>query len=256
MVYQHEFKSISEVLKYINTHEITESFKNANCEHSKQNDKRFTGTSSFDEALELLQHGWDSGTKQINEGLKVQKSETNIKQKTVYDVTGFQCSVPRYLQGIPTNMVNKRNVKQNNKIVTINKNITYSSKTSQKEIIEQSVKVIKVADELERKGYRCNINIMFVTRSHSTTSVTKVRIKDSSQKMNIKQMAFPIAHPSMLRRVMFALVERYPECDNRGFTFGYGYPEMCREYCKTNDLCFESKIYEDVIKDIEQYRVQ
>lgn len=115
------FNSIAEVVNYIDTVERTPFYKS----HHKSDDYNynFRGTHSMEEARELLLHGWDDGAKQLKDKLDAKVNVNNIgyRNKTFYDVTGFQCSVPRYLQGIPTNMINNKRVMQKQKVVNITK---------------------------------------------------------------------------------------------------------------------------------------
>ena len=149
-------------------------------------DRAFTETENFEEAKDLLLHGWEHGTREIKGRVEAKETGVNMKQKTVYDVAGYQCSVPRYLQGIPTNMINKKSVAQKNKVITINKSCSYMANVSAETIRTESVKVLQLVNRLEKQGYRVNLNVVFGSVKRNTV-VTKVRIKTSSQKLNIKQ---------------------------------------------------------------------
>ena len=135
-VYMEEYNSILEFVQTINSRqqnpEITSKM-------SENGDYSFTGTHNYNEAENLLLHGWTEESEKLNEMLKLK----TLKEKSVkntYDVAGFQCSVPRYLQGIPTNMINQKVVTKKQKVITITKNISYAAHVS-KETIEQEVYV-------------------------------------------------------------------------------------------------------------------
>lgn len=254
-----EFQNITELVHFIETEEVYPNFKNKiGGPDSISGDKSFTETANFEEAKDLLLHGWEHGTKEIKGRVEAKNTGTSMKQKTVYDVAGFQCSVPRYLQGIPTNMINKRIVSQKNKVITINKMCSYSACVSSSTIKTESVKVLQLVNRMEKQGYRVNLNVLFGSEKGMTKSVVKLRIKSSAQKLNIKQTAFPLVHPSMLRRVVFAVWERSEECSKGGFEYGYGRPSGRGTYeriLNKGEYLIPAELAETEITDIEKYKI-
>ena len=257
-IYVTDFQNITELVHFIETEKVYPNFKNkVGCQDSISGDRAFTETENFEEAKDLLLHGWEHGTKEIKGRVEAKETGVNVKQKTVYDVAGYQCSVPRYLQGIPTNMINKKSVAQKNKVITINKSCSYRAMESAETIRTESVKVLQLVNRLEKQGYRVNLNVIFGSVKRNTV-VTKVRIKTSSQKLNIKQTAFPLVHPSMLRRIIFAVWERSEECSYYGFEYGYG--RVCDDYILRKTLnkgeyLIPNILSETEIKDIERYKI-
>ena len=256
--YVTEFQNIIELVHFIETKEVYPNFKNKiGGPDSISGSKSFTETESFEEAKDLLLHGWEHGTREIKGRVEAKETGVNMKQKTVYDIAGYQCSVPRYLQGIPTNMINKKSVAQKNKVITINKACCYTARTPAETIITESVKVLQLVNRLEKQGYRVNLNVIFGSMKRNTV-VTKVRIKTASQKLNIKQTAFPLVHPSMLRRIIFAVLERSEECSYSGFEHGYG--RVCDNYVLSRTLnkgeyLIPNVLSETEITDIEKYKI-
>lgn len=257
-VYVTEFETITELAHFIETNEPYENFlnKKTGCD-SVSGDYTFTQTNNFEEAKDLLLHGWEHGTKEIKKQVDVKQIMVSTKQKNVYDVVGYQCSVPRYLQGIPTNMINNKPVPQKNKVITINKMACYSYNVDKKTIIKESVKVLQLVNRLEKQGYRVNLNVIFGTSKRNQV-ITKVRVKNASQRLNVKQVAFPLVHPSMLRRIIFAVWERSEECSYGGFEYGYG--RVCNNYALSKTLnkgeyLIPSVLSETEITDIEKYKI-
>ena len=257
-VYITEFETITELVHFIETNEPYENFLNreTGCA-SLSGSYESTQTNNFKEAKDLLLHGWEHGTKEIKRQVDVKQTGVFTKQKNVYDVVGYQCSVPRYLQGIPTNMINSKPVLQKNKVITINKMICYGYNVDKKTIIKESVKVLQLVNRLEKQGYRVNLNVIFGTFDKNQV-ITKVKVKNASQRLNIKQVAFPLIHPSMLRRIIFAVLERSKECSNRGFELGYGLVmdiETIKQYLNKNEYLIPNVLEEQEIPDIEQYKI-
>lgn len=251
------FNSIADVVNYIDTTKRTSFYKRRH--DSDNNDYGFTGTHTMEEARELLFHGWEDGAKQLKNKLdaKINVNNNGYRNKTFYDIAGFQCSVPRYLQGIPTNMVNNKRVVQKQKVVNITKDFGYSASVSKEEMMRESVKFLQAVDKLEKQGVRCNVFVSVVTRGRKSKGYIdiRVKVKDSSQRMNLKQLAFPLAHPSMFRRIVFALIERLEDC--KDFGMGYG---SCTEWENVKHL-YKGEYYvprnvmEEEITNIEKYKI-
>ena len=257
MVYKHTYKSINELINYIHTHEVCEEVYKQIGKPNSLKVGGFSGTNTYEEAEGLLLHGWEEGTKKLKDKLeKVKVNNYKNKTKNIYSPVGYQCSVPRYLQGMPDSMVNKISVKQKNKVITLNKSFAYNCRFKQEQIIDESVKVLCLVNRLESEGYRVKLNIVLITEYKSDYFVTKTCIKQSSQRLNLKQIAFPLVHPAMLRRIMFAILERYEECAKQnGYYFGYGRAVNEKEYCEKGEYFIPAQVEEQEITDIEKYRV-
>ena len=233
-----EFSSLSSFYEYITETPINKTFQWKTLQ-SVSNGKKFTGTESYEEAVSLFKNGWDDMAKTLTKKLNVQPScsVTSYVQKTVYDIVGFQCSVPRYLQGIPTNMVNKRLTPVKQKVVTLNKDFTYNSKTSTEDIIEASIQTMQVVKMIEAQGIRVNLNIIFGVKggwNAKTKEVCKIRVKSASERVNISKLAFPLVNPSMFRRLCFRYIEVAPTITD-AYKYGYGMPldgSELKQYCK------------------------
>lgn len=226
-----EFSSIGEFYSYIKETEVNETFKDAKLS-SETGSYNFTGTESYEEAENLLLNGCSNMAKKLNEAVeKANMKMTKEERKMVYDICGYQASVPRYLQGVPTNMINTKVVVKKNKVITLNKMINYNCGVSTETIIDESVKLVRVIRMIESSGTRVNLNLLNVShgitkidgRNYEHYEVLKIRLKNSNQKLNISKLAFPLVHPSMLRRIIFRYFEVVPTIPS-SFRWGYGYP--------------------------------
>lgn len=249
------FDSITEVVQFNRNTERTEYYQKYHASDDKTK-KSFTKTNSYEEAEDLLLHGWDSMAEKLTNKLgKVTCKNNGYKNKTVYGVQGYQACVPRYLQGVPDNMVSNKRIVTKQKVINIVKDFGYSGATSASVIEKESIKVLKAVNELELKGYRVNLSIVFVSEYRGEYIGVVVKIKNAGQKMNVKQLAFPLVHSSMFRRIMFGLIERLEE--TKDFGIGYG---ICTTYEETKHL-FEGQYFiprivsEQEITDIEKYKI-
>lgn len=248
------FDSINEVVNYIKKTERTSFYQKYHC--SDDSDYIFRGTKSFKDAEDLLLHGWDEGAKKLNKSIKTVKMAEGYRMKSVYDVAGFQCSVSRYLQGVPTNMINSKRIIQKNKVVNITKDFGYAGSVGADTMLQEGKKALDMVNKIESMGTRCNLYVSFVSRTGYGFVDVRIKIKDSSQRLNVKQTAFPLAHPSMFRRITFALIERLEECKD----FGQGYGK-CTDWEDVKHL-YKGEYYiprivsEQEITDIEKYKVE
>lgn len=228
-----EFDSLQEFYNYICDTPFNFAFRWA--KHSSvSNGKSFTKTENFEEAVQLFKNGWSDMATKLVQQLKVAENETQptMKPKPTLSVCGYQAVVPLYLNGVPNNMVSKKMVPVKQKVITLNKSIDYSAYVSVDEIIEESIKAMQIVKKLEAQGLRCNLNIVLGARAgygeERRQFIVKIRIKSANEKMNVSKLAFPLVHPSMLRRLFFRFIEVYPSVTKK-FVGGYGHPATSSE---------------------------
>ena len=233
--YIREFISLNEFEDYITNTMLNEAFRWEKLS-SVNGSYNFTETSSYEEATKLLKNGWNSMAHNITNKLNViQNQVVDVHvQKIMYDVVGFQASVPRYLQGIPTNMINKKCVQIKQKVITLNKDVSYNCFTSTQQIIDASVQTLQLIKKIEAQGVRVNLNLIFGVEAGNTKEVIKIRLKSANERLNISKLAFPLVHPSMLRRLLFRYIEVAPTVTKQ-YNHGYGKPldgSKLKTYCK------------------------
>lgn len=227
-----EFDSLQDFYKYICDTPFNDAFRWA--EHDSVDTSKFskhwTKTESFSEAVDLFKNGWSDMASKLVQKLKVieSKTEPTMKPRNQLNVCGYQAIVPLYLQGVPNCMVDKKMVPVKQKVITLNKSIDYNGGTSSDKIVEESIKAMMIVKKLEAQGFRCNLNIVLGTSKGAYKFYVKVRIKSANEKMNISKLAFPLVHPSMLRRLFFRFIEVYPKITS-DFVHGYGTPAKSYE---------------------------
>ena len=126
------------------------------------------------------------------------------------------------------------------KVLTVNYNISFPFSTSGDTIIEKAVDCLSYVKKLEDTGTRVNLNVYLVTKEPYSGNLIfgyVVPVKKSSERFSVSKMAFTLCHPSMLRRIMFACIERDADM-TEDFVYGHGSPVK-----DTKEL---SKIFPDV----------
>ena len=233
--YVREFSSLNDFETYITNTPLNDTFRWTKLA-SVSGSEAFTGTDSYEQAVEMFKNGWQSKAEELTKKLKVIQNQVIDAQvqKVLFDVVGFQASVPRYLQGIPTNMVNKKLVPIKQKIVTINKDISYNCGVTTEQIVEASIQTLQLVKRIEAQGIRVNLNLIWGVKASGSNEIVKVRLKSANERVNISKLAFPLVHPSMLRRLCFRYLEVAPTITH-GYLYGYGSPldgSQLKTYCK------------------------
>lgn len=260
MQHKQEFNSINEFYKYICDTPFNEAFRWAI--HSSVETgawaERWTKTSSFDEAVNLMKNGWTDMAEKMTQKLKATPDMELIHQmRTVIGVAGFQPIVPLYLAGVPTNMVSKQMQPVKQKVINVTKSIDYNGGVSSDTIVEESIKAMQVIKKLESQGYRVNLYIALGSIERNVEIVCKVKIKGANEKLNISKLAFPLAHPSMLRRLFFRWIEVNPHV-TKAFVNNYGSPATYEQLKKAfpGDIILPAIFKSDIseIKNVEDIR--
>ena len=233
--YIREFNSLNEFNSYITDTPLNTAFQWKPL-YSVEGSYNFTQTNSYDEAQELFKNGWNNMANELTKKLTVKQNQVENAQvqKVIYDIVGFQASVPRYLQGIPTSMVNKKLVTVKQRAITLNKDVSYNCGISTEDIIEASIQTLHLIKKIEAQGIRVNLNLIWGDTAGNTKEVVKVRLKSANERLNISKLAFPLVHPSMLRRLLFRYLEVAPTVTEK-YTFAYGNPldgSQLKTYCK------------------------
>lgn len=239
-----KFESIMELDNWIEKTEINRNFKSKGRLSSIQGNYEFTGTKNYEEARDLLIHGWEEKAKELTTKLKSKPIMNDTRSKMVYDTIGFQPSVPRYLQGVPQNMFNLKKVAiKKTKVINVVKFISYVCSTPTYEIEEESIKALRIIQLLENQGYKCNLYVHCMTYDNCQVSAWELKLKNATDRLNISKVAFPLVHPSFLRRINFAWGER-SIITPLAYTNGYGRPINGNE----------EKIYVESLRELSEYK--
>lgn len=229
-----EFTNIDSLVEYINQ-PVNNCFDGMRqSSQTLESANSWKGTRNYNEAVNLLKYGWSEESEKLTEKIKLAKQPTpNTSRRKIYQsVVGYTPIVPNYLMGVPTDMVNCKTIQTKQKVITLNKDISYNAGYSTQMIEDNSIKAYQIMQSIEASGVRCNMNIIWGDTFNLSKNVKgiiiKARIKNSSEKLNVSKTSFPLVHPSMLRRIFFRVLETIPELKvedrNHQLTGGYGYP--------------------------------
>lgn len=202
---------------------------------SDDGDFDFTGTHSLKEASELCKYGDEELASYIlQQSLTFDNVDTlnKIRRSTINDVVGFMPNVPNYVIGIPNNMIrDNRNIIKS-KVINIFISISAAWYISKEDIKKRCAEYVAAINALEEQGYRCNVYTGAVGTNYDKKiyNLLVIKIKSDREPLNLAKMAFPLAHPSMLRRLKFRWMETIP------LDFGSGYGQSITNEKKINEL--------------------
>jgi hypothetical protein len=205
---------------------------------SRNSSSSWYGNLSWAQSKQLAQNGWVEGMKKIE---KIQASlspllTNKIAQATQeYALCGGRIDIGSYLANDPECFIIHPNVEKEleGKIITIVCSISFSSSISAAVIIQRGAIICALVDAIEYAGYRveliCNwaVSNSSIYRTYETEEQdwfeVDVTLKKSNQPLQMVELAFCLAHPSMLRRMMFSIAELEGWAD---YAYCYGCPAI------------------------------
>lgn len=207
---------------------------------SIQGSYTFTHTQSLEQAIDLAKDGWPEGYDRVRSlmgKVSLDDAIANLQQSMefTYDVAGDEPDVERYLAGDPENMM-QYHVDERRR-GNVMKMIISSSQPAfvDASVMERRGTAICLATEmLTSVGLSLDVTVNERTSDQrwdtdtATTIDYRIPILHAGDYLNMEAVIFAVAHPSFLRRLIFALNENEPSelRDTMGFHEhgGYGMP--------------------------------
>lgn len=184
---------------------------------SENSDKDFFGTENYEEANNLMLHGWAKCAKRVNAVMASGVTSSAPVRRVVNSVVGFAPNVPAAIAGRPLNMRRSIKVNQPRRVVSLvwSCGINCDVTTTQLEAV--AGRLFNVICGLERSGVRVELYVMDASairkisgREIVTTEriINAVKIKSADQPLNVLKMCYPVVHPSFCRRHGFKAIEK------------------------------------------------
>lgn len=224
---------------------------------SEDGDYSFTKTHNLQEAFDVLKAGYNEPLQKMQDGKVNARQVSNVyRQQVRLHVCGVLPHIPNAILNLPLSMIDYYKQPQKSKVVTIVYNITVTASTSTEETIKAGIKLLQLCKDVEASGYRLNLYITELCHVEEGTQDVigwMLKLKDSKQPFDILKLCFPLVHPSMLRRLSFAWLERSPLVYSKSFVNGYGKAtnfvksrEEIQEALQKCKLLSENDFYTDV----------
>jgi hypothetical protein len=212
---------------------------NARKKSSRNNSNlQWSGGVTWEQAKQMAINGWQGGMKEIEKyRAKIVPiiTEKVLRPKQIYSVAGYNVDVGSFMANEPECFLAREYEERNypGKIYKIVVSISFSAAISPETIIQRGAMICALIDAIEFAGHRAEVicNDASTVRDSRDYRQGKykeygwfevsVNIKKSSKSLDMSDLAFCLAHPAMLRRIMFSVAEIEGWSD---FAHDYGCP--------------------------------
>lgn len=234
-IVKEHFKSISEMMDILDKRPNSKIM--SGCRSSQEKgDPHWYGTSSYDEASRLMRTGYTEILPRIKEGLskseKVlskQFSPTDLRRQKNLPI-GFIPNIPNAILNLPNSMIDIKVTPQKRKTLKIIYVMAGSCGCNADMWVKAGISLLTAIKIIEKQGISVCIDASFYCGTEAgETAMGSVTVKHYGQPLDIQKLCFPLAHPSMFRRIGFKFLETTPVITKPGFQYGYGRGFECDE---------------------------
>lgn len=207
------FDSLGTMLHYVATEPVKCTHRLASEQEESSYRSSWSGAATFTEAVNLAKLGWIDKANDIQSisAPIIDKLTSLIEKHSItYDVEGIGIDVARYLDGEPEcwqKWESETVEGHGTKHIKILFNVGVSAGISTEVITAKGSAIVALIEALEYSGCRVQLT---VTMSYGAWEFYTT-IKSSDQPLDLPRVAYALAHPSMLRRIVFRLLECQPE---------------------------------------------
>lgn len=226
-IIKENFKSLHHMLHDMEQRPVNNVFEHSDLSSQRPESKRreWYGTATYKDAINVIQAGYKDPLEKMKKAiLKIGRTDTYKRPRLKTAVVGFVPHVPNFVQGLPEAMITRDPVRARAKTINLVYSFGASASIETEQIIKAGVNFISLVNSLEKQGFSVKIDLLFSTITKKTSATYTVTVKDFGQRLNLLKLAFPLVHPSMLRRVSFKWLETVPELKDKLFNNGYGVP--------------------------------
>ncbi len=171
----------------------------------------FSQTGSLQDAVDLVRNGWPEGTQKLIDGLEAFDAGRMVSPVPTieWDVAGECPDVAAYCAGIPEHMATQEfETEQSSPLVSISVNGAAAWRIDSSRIIRYGVMIASHVRALLQAGYSPRLDWCCALNGNGRKNyLMTVPLLERGETVDIDRIAFAIAHPSMLRRAMFAVAE-------------------------------------------------
>lgn len=230
-----------------------------------------TLTYNFDEAMDLARYGWPEGLEKIKNLEKMPYFDNPTLQQTYniqtqYDIAGNSIDIGRHLSGDPCCMRRIHFSKQSVLPTRIQKVFivgTFHGYINTNDVIQHGYNVYQVINAMEMANIQTEITLCFpvcqlevYSEIYSCFYETYIKLKDSTDIISPEKLLFCVAHPAMLRRLVWSEQEKNPRSVRKFFGFessnGYG---SFLNWCPPYDITKDAIIIPSVVEKYKFYEM-
>lgn len=178
----------------------------------------FSGAASWEETARLARTGWPEGHADVQAALA--DLSTHLGTVDVATVeparVGGRPLVGRAVRGHPASMARLRNRTRAREAVSIVVNCCFSSGVSKERITQRGAAAVALVEALTSNGLAVDLTVIMANKGRAGVSgaVVEAQVVTPGETVDKDLIAFAVAHPAVLRRMMFARMERW-DADKR-----------------------------------------
>lgn len=206
-----------------------------NCSSEATYDPIWSGTRSYQEAIDLAKFGWKEGIAKadvLSRAITTKMGSMIRKMHLLPDVEGCAFDVGAIVQNEPECWIRPhyKIQKGHSNIMRICINVSASAGITPDVMIARGSVAAALIKLLEQGGKRVEVWIADASKNGNDDKYESfVLIKRTDQPLDLARMIFAAAHPATLRRLMFRTYERMPVSFQEQFS-GYGRPCECSHF--------------------------
>ena len=176
----------------------------------------WSGGHTFDECIELAKTGWPDGLarmQKLTKLIEVPKGARNFEPQPVLALAGDEVDVGLYLTGEPECMTDwhMEETPTFGKVVKVIVSQAAMGSVSPDTMFRRGAAAVLLVDALESCGIRCEVWVLPKCNATSKGKFRfygKVLVKKAEDPVELDRLAFMLAHPGVLRRLGFRLMEQ------------------------------------------------
>lgn len=188
---------------------------------NQRGDDDFMGeVGSWDRCLELARKGWTDqlpGALDLAESAVQTADQEHILEtfQPVWDVSGAEVDVARYLAGEPENMIDfpPSQTSKVGRVITLVVGVGVNGGVSGQEIIDRGRKIVALALALNRLGHAVEIwadDTQRGTTKQSRKLFQRILVKGTNDEIDPAVLLFALAHPAFQRGIKWATWDGLP----------------------------------------------
>lgn len=198
--------------------------------YSLWRDTRWVGFESIAELKSLAVDGWEA---EAATALAIAEAAVETVEqdhdmphfRAVWDVSGCEVDVARYLSGEPENMIDYEmtSTPRAGRVIVLCASVSYSSSVSVSSIKRRGHGIAALAFALSRMGLTVELWADLSSKCGRSISTNRVLVKGANDLLDPARIMFAYAHPGMLRGLMMASMHAWPEPIRKRHEVGSGY---------------------------------
>lgn len=170
---------------------------------------RWNGNANHADAIKLARDGWQEGSAKIAKLANVitDKITSMIETQTIrYDVTGNDFDVALMLTDAPEYWTTLETVEgSNNRMLRVIFNCGTSGDVGSEIMMAKGATIAALVAAFEIAEIRIQVDLFSRVALRGQSFQVTARVKNADQPLDIDRLAFALAHPAMLRQLIFGL---------------------------------------------------